>query len=62
MLSNLMLCNDIVAERQAANPGDKSDFAGMLHEEWLKLYPHSTLIICSSFNAFTMAGSKTLVV
>ena len=43
MLSNLMLCNDIVAERQAANPGDKSDFAAMLHEEWLKLYPHSTL-------------------
>ena len=46
MLSNLMHCNQIVADRQAflvVNPGDKFDFSSFLHEEWLKIYPHSTL-------------------
>ena len=44
MLSNLMLCNQIVSDRQnLSSPGDKFDFASTLHEEWLKLYPHSIL-------------------
>ena len=43
----MAFCFIIVADRQAflmGNPtGDKFDFSSFLHEEWLKIYPHSTL-------------------
>ena len=41
MMSNLMHCNQVVTERQVS--GDKSDLATLLHEEWMKIYPHSSL-------------------
>ena len=44
MLSNLLLCNDIVIQKQQINGDSKSDCtAAMLHEEWKNIYPHSTL-------------------
>ena len=43
----MAVCFIVVADRQAflmGNPtGDKFDFSSFLHEEWLKIYPHSTL-------------------
>ena len=41
MMSNLLRCNQLVSQRQVS--GDKGDLATLLHEEWLKIYPHSTL-------------------
>ena len=41
MMANLMLCNDIVSQRQVS--GDKADMSTMLLEEWQKIYSHSTL-------------------
>ena len=45
MLSNLLLCNDIVIQKQQLNgtTDNKSDVTTMLYEEWKNIYPHSTL-------------------
>ena len=44
MLSNLLLCNDIVIQKQQISGNEKSsDTSVMLHEEWKNIYPHSTL-------------------
>ena len=42
MMGNLMQCNQIVGEKLGIS-GEKGDFASLLHEEWMKIYPHSTL-------------------
>ena len=46
MLSNLLLVNDIVIQKQQISGNEKStslDTSTMLHEEWKNIYPHSTL-------------------
>lgn len=55
MMSNLMLCNQIVSQKQAISPpGDKFDFSTSLYEEWKKIYPDSTLTARNIKSRFTV--------
>ena len=55
MMSNLMQCNQLVNDRiQDLGNAGKTDFAAMLHEEWVKIYPHSTLSVRSIKSRLTV--------